>query len=247
MDFAVLSETSMKRTGDLALQELHKRFPAALDYLTTIFLIDRDYGKVANSRLAARLGVSKPAVSQAVGRLKRHHLADQDSYGTIRLTPEGRIYATRILKRHYLIEHLLIRRLDYPWDKADEEALRLQAAISEEFAVHLFETFGRPDTCPHGNPFPGNPREKELLNAPPISDASAGSGIILLRITEEGEAVEGLLQFCNTNQLRPGREMEVIVNDGENLVVGCCDGKTFTIPKEFARHLRYRDSGAESP
>jgi len=108
----------MKRTGDLALQELHKRFPAALDYLTSIFLIDRDYGQVANSRIATRLGVSKPAVSQAVGRLKRRHLADQDSYGTIRLTPEGRIFAARILKRHYLIEHLLIRRLDYPWASA---------------------------------------------------------------------------------------------------------------------------------
>jgi len=231
----------MKKAGDLALQELHKRFPAALDYLTTIFLIDREYGKVANSKLAGRLSVSKPAVSQAVGRLKRHHLADQDSYGTIRLTPEGRIYATRILKRHYLIEHLLILRLDYPWDKADEEALRLQAAISEEFAAHLFETFGRPDTCPHGNPFPGSPREKELLDAPRLSEAPEGSRTMLLRITEEGEAVEGLLQFCNVNQLRPGRELEVMKNDGESMQLSCCEGRTMTIPEEYAVHLRYKE------
>jgi DtxR family Mn-dependent transcriptional regulator len=241
MDIAVLSEPDMKKTGDLALQELHKRFPAALDYLTTIFLIDREYGKVANSKLASRLGVSKPAVSQAVGRLKRHHLADQDSYGTIRLTPEGRIYATRILKRHYLIEHLLILRLDYPWDKADEEALRLQAAISEDFAAHLFETFGRPDTCPHGNPFPGSSREKELLNAPRLSEAPESCRTMLLRITEEGEAVEGLLQFCNANQLRPGRELEVVRNNGESIQLDCCEGRSFTIPEEYAVHLRYRE------
>ncbi len=241
MDIAVLSEPDMKNTGDLALQELHKRFPAALDYLTTIFLIDREYGKVANSKLAARLGVSKPAVSQAVGRLKRHHLADQDSYGTIRLTPEGRIYATRILKRHYLIEHLLILRLDYPWDKADDEALRLQAAISEEFAAHLFETFGRPDTCPHGNPFPGSPREKELLDAPRLSEAHEGCRTVLLRITEEGEAVEGLLHFCNENQLRPGRELEILKKAGDNVLLGCCEGRTITIPQGYAVHLRYRE------
>lgn len=230
----------MTRTSEEALQELHKRFPAAVDYLISIFLIDREYGEVSNGRLASRLGVSKPAVSQAVGRLKKLNLVQQDLYGTIRLSPEGRIFAARILKRHYLIEHLLIGKLDYPWDRSDDEAQRLQASISEEFADYLDEAFGHPQTCPHGNPMPGSKRETKLINAPRLIRAEVGTTLTLIRITEEGEMVAGLLKFCNANQLRPGIELEILASDEtDGVVVRCCEGNSFPVPASIAAHLCY--------
>lgn len=228
----------MMKTSEEALQDLHKRFPAAIDYLISIFLIDREYGEVSNGRLAARLEVSKPAVSQAIGRLKKLDLAQQDLYGTIRLTVEGRIFAARILKRHYLIEHLLIRKLDYPWDRSDDEAQRLQAAISEEFAEYLDESFDHPQTCPHGNPMPGSKLEAKLINAPRLINAPVGSAITMIRITEEGEMVEGLLKFCNSHQLRPGIRLEIIPPEESDAVsVRCCEGKSFAVPSSIAAHL----------
>ncbi len=190
--------------SDAALRGLQKKFPAALDYLVSIFILNREYGEATNGRLAGALGVSKPAVSQAVRRLKKQGLAEQDLYGAVRFTPEGRIIAVRVIKRHYLIEHLLIRKLGYPWEKSDEEAQRIQGVISEEFAEFLDEAFGHPDTCPHGNPFPGSPREAELVNAPRLSDAPSGRTVTLVRITEEGETREGLLPFCYRQGLKPG-------------------------------------------
>jgi len=32
----------------------------------------------------------------------------------------------KVLRRHYLPEHLLVRILDFPWEKADDEAKRLE-------------------------------------------------------------------------------------------------------------------------
>ncbi len=229
----------MSKTVETEMQELQKRFPAALDYLTEIFLLHREFGQVTNSKLAQALRVSKPAVTQAVSRLKKHKLAEQDLYGTIRLTPTGRIYASTVLKRHYLIEHLLIQKLDYPWHKSDEEAQRLQGAISEEFTQHLYEAFDHPQTCPHGNPFPGSDREKELVTAPRLADAPENSPLKLIRITEIGEAVDGLLEFCHRHNLHPGRIILVIKKEENTIYTGCCDNQEIPIPMEIARHLCY--------
>ena len=118
----------------MTLQELKNKFPAAPEYLTQIFLIQRDQGKVPNARLADRLGVSRPAVSQAVGRLKKLSLVKQDRYGAIELTSEGQVHAENVVRRHFLIEHLLVRVLEYPWDLSDAEAETLQASVSSELA-----------------------------------------------------------------------------------------------------------------
>ena len=50
---------------------IYKEFPVAVEYVSSIYLIARDYGYVTNVKLANWTGVSKSAVSQALGRLKR--------------------------------------------------------------------------------------------------------------------------------------------------------------------------------
>lgn len=220
------------------LEELTKKFPAAAEYLIEIFITNRDYGIVKNSVIAARLGVSKPAVTQAMNRLKKYNLIEQDLYGSINLTPSGRITASRLLKRHYLIEHLLIRTLDYHWVKSDEEASRLQASISDDFAYFLYDKLGKPDICPHGNPFPGSDHEEEILKAPRLINASEGDRLKLVRITEEGEAADGLLQFCYEHNLRPGRKMTVQSITAESSVtVELEDVKEIQIPIRFAEYI----------
>ena len=163
----------MHSVTEISLQELQKKFPAALNYLVSIFLIQREYGKVGNTILAEHLGVSKPAANQAIGRLKKHQLVEQDPYGSIGLTGEGRGFAVTTLRKHYLIEHLLITRVNYPWEKSDEEAQRLQTSLSEEFTNYLYDFFGQPETCPHGNPFPRQPPGRgAYIGSPPYSRSS---------------------------------------------------------------------------
>lgn len=190
--------------------DLLKGFPAAAEYLSNIHLIMRDYGAVTNTRLAEWLGVSAPAVTQGLGRLRRLGLVDYKRYGGISLTEKGRQMALTVLKRHYLLEHLLVQVLEYPWDKADEEAKILQNQISDDLARHLDQRLGHPQTCPHGNPLPGTAAETKLLQAPRLSDQEPGESVMILRITEEGEALPRMLPFCQSHGVKPGRRFKIL-------------------------------------
>ncbi len=228
---------------------MHKRFPAAAEYLSGIYILARDYGRVSNSRLAAWTGVSGSAVTQALGRLKRLGLARQARYESIELTEQGRILAVKVLRRHYLLEHLLVRILDYPWEKADDEAKRLQNEISDDLTEHLFTRLGSPQACPHGNPMPGSSVEARLLNAPRLSDAPAGLMVRIMRITEEGEQIPLMLDFCMMRGIKPGATFKVVGREGEVIRLGrprpdghgadLTEGIEVEVPLEKSRHIRY--------
>ena len=226
-------------------EELQKQFPGAIEYLTDIFLIARDYGKVSNARLADWMGVSRSAVTQAVSRLKKLGLASQRPYESIELTAEGRRLAVVFLRRHYLIEHVLVRVLGYPWDKADEEAKVLQGTISDDLAEHLYKQLGQPKTCPHGNPFPDDPRATTVLAAPPISEADPDRTLRIVRITEEGEAIPDMLHFCYEHKLEPGSRVQVVGPAEDGLTVRAVGKTAADVPSEFVvpglmvPHLRF--------
>lgn len=224
------------------VNELHDRFPAAADYLSQMFLLERDYSKVTNLKLSERLGVSKPAVTQSIKRLTKLGLTAQDRYGVINFTKEGRQIAKDVLRRHYLLEHVLVEMLGYPWEKSDREAKRLQVIISGELTEHLFEKLDRPQTCPHGNPFPDSPCEQSLVEAPRLTGCTVGSFIILIRITEEGEEVDGLLDFCFHHDLKPGTPLMVHSRDINGLTISKGrNGGPFVLPIIYAPHICYRE------
>lgn len=227
------------------LNELGKRFPAAPEYLMQIYVINRDYGHVNNARLAERLKVSRSAVTQAVGRLRKLEMAEQDRYGVIELTKQGNELARQVLRRHYLIEHLLVNILDYPWDLADDEAARLQDKISADLEQHLFERLGQPRSCPHGNPFPGTEEEAAIGSTPSLDQAEAGDEITVLRITEEGEQYTGILAFCFRESLQPGTRWRVEGSRKGFLILRQSGGDTeqgqrpaMEMPREYAPYIR---------
>ena len=207
-------------------------------YLSQILLIERDYGTVNNSRLAQRMQVSKPAVTQTVRRLVNIGLLSQDPYGTIFLTEEGRSIAHQVIVRHYLIEYMLIDLLGYPWDRADVEALLLQGTISDELTDFLYEKFHYPDRCPHGNPFPGTAAEQMLLHAPRINTIEPGTDIEILRITEEGEDYEGLLQFCSRYNIRPKQKFTIQDRQDDSITISSGHNhRHLDIPLVFAQYI----------
>ncbi len=228
-------------TQKISFEQLQEKFPTAPNYLVTMFLLEREYGKVTNSQLAKKLEVSKPAVNQAIKRLTLLDLASQDTYKNIRLTDLGRNYGIKVLKKHYLAEYMLIKRLNYPWEKSDEEAQKLQQTISDEFTDYLYDFFGHPEICPHGNPFPGSKNEVALITAPRLSTAPLHKPLKLVRITEEGEAVKGLLKFCNMHNLYPATLFTVVtLLDDESIEIKV-EEAYIKVPIKFAQYLCYKE------
>ncbi|MGH7883843.1 MAG: metal-dependent transcriptional regulator, partial [Candidatus Dormibacteraceae bacterium] len=130
----------------------------------------------------------------------------------IELTEQGRPLAETIVRRHRIIERWLTDALGLDWVVADEEAARLEHAISEVVEQALWQRLNRPTTCPHGNPLPGiserDPREIRL------STLSPGVGASISRISEvaEREAPQ-LLNYLGERRLVPRTNLEVLEID----------------------------------
>jgi len=209
------------------------------EYLIRVYTTLREGSRVVGSHLAERMGVSASAVTQAFQRMERQGLAVIDHDWGVQLTPEGRSIAESIIRRHYLIERLLVDTLGFDWADADDEAERLEHSLSPKLETYLFESLGQPTTCPHGNPFPGSPDEERLLGARKLTETKVGESVEILRITEEGEDEGDLLRFADDHGLLPGTH--VTVNDidlrGGHLVLGLGE-REVPIPVRWAQCIR---------
>ena len=209
------------------------------EYLIRIYTTLREGSRVVGSRLADRMGVSASAVTQACQRMERQGLAVIDQDFGVQLTAEGRSIAESIIRRHYLIERLLVDTLGFDWADADDEAERLEHTLSPKLEDYLYERLGGPTTCPHGNPFPGSSGEERLLGARRMTDTQAGERVVVWRITEEGEDDNELLHFAHDNGVLPGSE--ALIEDLDlkaghlRLTIG---ERAVSVPARWAQHIR---------
>ena len=194
-------------------QEGPRRTPAMAEYLVHIYVQLREGKRLVGARLAEEIGVSPPAVTQAVRRMARDGLVTQEYDFGVQLTAKGRAMAEATLRRHYLLERLLVDQLGYNWAEADREADRLEHSLSPQLEQHLYERLGRPATCPHGNPFPGSPQERMLIEARTLASAQAGERITMLRVTEEGEKKPELMQLLLEGGFLPHTQGRVVLVD----------------------------------
>ena len=214
-----------------------RRMPAVHQYLMNLYILMRENRRVVGTRLAERMGVSPPAVTQALRRLQRLGLVERGPNGEVRLTEEGRRRAEAIMRRHFLIERLLVDVLGYDWVLADREASLLEHALSPELEAFLYERLGRPQTCPHGNPFPGSPEEPARVQAPSLANVPPGSRVRLLRVVETAEEDLDLMRFLQEHRLLPGAEVTVQGVEEDRLRL---EGPTGTVemPLPYARPVR---------
>src|SRR5437667_4781987 len=124
-------------------------------YLEAIYYIRAEGEPPRSARLADWLGVSRPTVTAALRRMTRDGMVRMNSHKEIELTAAGRKAAEAIVRRHRIMERWLTDVLGLDWVAADEEAARLEHAVSDLVEHRLWETLGRPTRCPHGNPIPG--------------------------------------------------------------------------------------------
>lgn len=180
--------------------------PAFEEYCETIFELDEDDVNVIQARIAERLGVSRPAVSEMIKRME--HEGFVAVTGThIDLTDNGRRLAERVVRKHRLAERFLTDILDLSWAVAHKEAGKWEHIISDEVEAAIVRVLGDPTTCPHGNPIPGS--DYHAPDAVALGDITVGNGFTITRITEELEFTPGLLDFLEGSDLLPGRSGKV--------------------------------------
>ena len=182
-------------------------------YLEAIYYIWSEGEAVRSARLADWLSVSRPTVTVAVRRMSRDGLARLNARKEIELTARGRRMAEAIVRRHRIMERWLTDGLGLDWVTADEEAARLEHAVSDVVEKRLYEVLGRPSTCPHGNPIPGY--SKAAPNEMRLTKAQAGARASITRVSEVAEREAPLLlAYLHQRDLTPGRKIKVLEVDG---------------------------------
>ena len=206
-------------------------------YLEAIYYMWSEGEPLRSARLADWLGVSRPTVTVAVRRMAGYGMVRMNKRKEIELTAAGRRAAEAIVRRHRIMERWLTDGLGLDWVTADEEAARLEHAVSEVVERRLYEVLGRPTTCPHGNPIPGYskalPKEVRLASLEPGAPASVS------RVSEVAEReAPTLLNYLHERGLTPGRDIAVLEVDGVARTITVRAGKrSVTLSHDTAAKL----------
>jgi DtxR family Mn-dependent transcriptional regulator len=185
--------------ADYQTPEFH---PAFEEYCEAIYELREDDVEVIQARIADRLMVSRPAVSEMIKRMEHEGLVSID-HNAIALSTDGTRLAERVVRRHRLAERFLTDMLGLSWADAHKEAGKWEHVISLPVEQAIVRVLGDPTTCPHGNPIPG--ADYVAPASVPLADVSVGAGFTVSRIPEELEFTPGLLEFLEDADVVPGR------------------------------------------
>lgn len=181
-------------------------------YLEAIYYMDVEGEHVRSARLADWLSVSRPTVTVALRRMTRDGMVRLNARKEIELTDQGRRAAAAIVRRHRIMERWLTDSLGLDWVTADEEAARLEHAVSDVVEDRLYEALGRPRSCPHGNPIPGY--SELAVGEIRLSGLAPGREATVSRISEVAEReAPALLGYLSERRLVPGTRLRLLEVD----------------------------------
>lgn len=189
------------------------------DYLEAIFQLEQQ-GQVARvSDIARLLRVKMPSVTGAVKTLASRNLVEHEAYGYVTLTPAGRTLAEQVHQRHVAMVELLAEVMRLPAQQAEEEACRLEHALSPEALERLQALtqfiqhddgirerwLGHIDHLSLCEVAPEAELPEAALTQLSLADVRPGSAAVITRVCGEGPIRRRLLDMG----LRPGAEVRV--------------------------------------
>ena len=142
------------------------------DYLEAIAILAEKSKPVKVTEIGKALGVKKPSVTSALGKLSQQGLVEHKRYGHVQLTTEGERIAQDVFRRHEVLRHFLVEILNVDPEIAAEDACKMEHSLSPTSLERLakFEEFVL--NCPRGEPewlkgfnyyFEHGERDEELL------------------------------------------------------------------------------------
>jgi DtxR family transcriptional regulator, Mn-dependent transcriptional regulator len=196
--------------------------PAFEEYCECIFELREDDVDVIQARIAERLQVSRPAVSEMIRRLDAEGLVTIAD-GEIQLTDAGLVLAQRVVRRHRLAERFLTDLLGLSWAEAHHEAGKWEHIMSDSVESAMDRVLGSPTTCPHGNPIPGS--QYSAPESTPLASIAVGQRFTVNRIPEELEFTPGLLDFLEESSIQPGRSGVLTASSPDGTVTVEIEGR----------------------
>lgn len=162
---------------------------------------------ISTSALAEVMGVSAPAVTRMVQRLKEAGFLEHEPYRGIYLTSAGEREALMNIRRHRLVECFLVNVMRFGWHEVHDEADALGETVSNEIVNRMEVMAGFPRRCPHGEPIPSLEGVMPRVRDFPLNEANPDSEWIISRVhTHDADK----LAYLGELGLRPGASFHLI-------------------------------------
>ncbi len=156
--------------------------------------------------LAGALGLSGRAAAELVDRLGRLDLLHHDD-SALRLTPDGRREALRVIRIHRLWERYLADETGLDAREWHAHAERREHGTSDQQADAMAATLGYPRFDPHGDPIPMPSGEVPPHQGMPLTQLLADQAAEIVHIEDEPEAVFAQIVAAG---LVPGMRVRVL-------------------------------------
>ena len=122
------------------------------DYLEAVSILCREGKVVRVKQISQALGVKMPSVTAALRKLSEEGLVKHEPYGYVELTTEGDEAAKNIFHRHEVLRHFLRDVLSIDPQTAQEDACRIEHAISSASLERLAKFVEFVAACPQDKP-----------------------------------------------------------------------------------------------
>ena len=210
--------------------------PTEENYLKALFNLANSQGEITLSELASRLEVSLPTANSMVKSLQKSNWLKYEKYKPLTLTPEGRLLATSIIRKHRLTEMFLVDVMKFGWEEVHEVAEQIEHIHAPKFFERMDEMLGHPAVDPHGSPIPDVEGKLEQQSYVPLSSVPPGQKVQLLALSNSSAE---FLEFLNSRGLSLGLTLTVISTErfDQSMVIGYLEHSSESLSGKVCERL----------
>ena len=178
------------------------------NYLKAIFKIFENSQKAASTNaIAKEMQTSAASVTDMLKRLSEKKLIHYEKYKGVRLTEEGKLVATTLIRKHRLWEVFLVEKLHFSWDEVHDIAEELEHINSTLLIERLDDYLGYPKFDPHGDPIPDAEGKFTYRKQILLSELAAQTEGIIIGVQEHSTP---FLQYLDQLEISLGTHIEVV-------------------------------------
>jgi len=125
------------------------------EYLENIYGLIEDGKEPKTGEIAKAMGVKDASVTEMLKKLDADGFIKHKPYQGVELTRKGLKVASKVKRKHRLLERFLHDLLKIRKDKVHDQACQMEHTLSDEAADALDKLMNYPATCPDdGKPIP---------------------------------------------------------------------------------------------
>lgn len=162
-------------------RDKHELTEAIEEYTEGIYRLQEEMEVVGTGDIARYMTVAPASVTTMLKKLVEIGLAEHTPYQGVQLTKKGEKLSISLLRKHRLVERMLVDFLELPWEDVHDLACKLEHYLSEDVADRIAKAMNYPTTCPHGNPVDATFQDGSTR----LSLSDVGKSYIVVKISDE--------------------------------------------------------------